>query len=154
MGGQVPSDYGPSIAAANNAAAKHLKMYVISVGMDAAASHLQEMANIGQGMDPAAGTAEVHYPENTATLTATLETLIGAELSCDLSLEGKGINVDLACTGTVKVNGVPLECNGADGFQLIDQTTLRLNGTTCETYKNSVDTLIDANFPCEAVIIE
>jgi hypothetical protein len=152
--GTVMTDYGPSISAAMMGQAKNLRMYVVSVGQDAAASHLQQMANIGAGQDAMTGTAEVHYPENTATLTATLETLIGAELSCDLALEGKGIKVDLACTGTVTVNGTPLECNGPDGFQLVDEKTLRLNGTTCEMYKNSVDTLIDANFPCDAVIIE
>jgi hypothetical protein len=152
--GMVMTDYAPSINAAMAGQAKHLRMYVVSVGQDAAAAHLQQMANIGANQDPMTGTAEVHYPENTASLTATLETLIGAELSCDLALEGKGIKVDLACSGTVKVNGMELECNGPNGFELVDEKTLRLNGTTCEMYKNSIDTLVDANFPCEAVIIE
>ena len=63
-GGFFPvTDYMPSINAALKAQAKHLKMYVVSVGQDAAAAHLQEMANIGQSMDRAAGTAEVYYPE-------------------------------------------------------------------------------------------
>jgi len=53
----------------------------------------------------------------------------------------------------VLFNGTPLECNGPDGFSLKDETTLVLNGTTCETFKNSIDTTIDAEFPCEAVII-
>lgn len=153
-GGFFPvTDYVPSINAALKGQAKHLRMYVVSVGQDAAASHLQEMANIGANEDRATGTAEVHYPDNTATLTATLETLIGAELSCELKLEGKGILVDKACTGTVLFNGTPLECNGADGFSLADETTLILKGSTCETFKNSIDTSIDAEFPCEAVII-
>jgi hypothetical protein len=153
-GGFFPvTDYVPSINAALKAQAKHLRMYVVSVGQDAAASHLQEMANIGANVDRATGMAEVHYPDNTATLTATLETLIGAELSCELKLEGKGVLVDKACTGTVLFNGTPLECNGPDGFSLTDETTLVLNGTTCETFKNSIDTTIDAEFPCEAIPI-
>jgi len=153
-GGFFPvTDYVPSINAALKGQAKHLRMYVVSVGQDAAASHLQEMANIGANLDRATGTAEVYYPDNTAALTATLETLIGAELSCELSLEGKGVKPGLECTGTVLFNGAELECNGPDGFSLKDEKTITLNGTTCETFKNSIDTTIDAEFPCEAVII-
>lgn len=153
-GGFFPvTDYVPSINAALKAQAKSLRMYVVSVGQDAAAAHLQEMANIGANVDRATGMAEVYYPNDTASLTETLETLIGAELSCDLALEGKGIKLDQACTGTVTVNGQPLECNGPDGFSLKDEKTLTLNGATCEAYKNSIDTLIEATFPCEAIII-
>jgi len=148
------TDYAPSIAAANKAAAKGLKMYVISVGRDAAVAHLQEMANIGQGLDPASGGAEVYYPEDTASLATTLETLIGAELNCDLKLEGKGVKIGKECTGTVTFNGTPLECNGADGFKLIDSTTIQLQGTTCETFKNSIDSSVMANFPCDAIVVE
>jgi hypothetical protein len=126
---------------------------VVSVGQAASAAHLQEMANIGANQDRATGTAEVYYPENKEALAATLETLIGAELSCDLSLEGKGIKLDHACSGTVIVGGQELECNGPDGFELVDEKTLRLNGATCEMYKSSVDTLVDATFPCEAIVI-
>ena len=154
-GGFLPvTDYVPSINAALKAQAKHLKMYVISVGQDAAAAHLQEMANIGANQDRATGTAEVYYPEDTATLTSTLETLIGAELSCDLTLMGKGVKEGLECTGEVTFNGVPLECNGPDGFELKDSFTLSLKGATCETYKNSVDSSVRANFPCEAIVVE
>jgi hypothetical protein len=100
------------------------------------------------------GTAEVYYPEDTATLTSTLETLIGAELSCDLKLEGKGVKQGLECTGTVKFNGADLECNGPDGFALLDSFTIQLKGSTCETFKSSVDSSISANFPCDAIIVE
>lgn len=153
--GIPPTNYQPSIDAALKAQAKHLKMYVVSVGRDAAVTHLQEMANIGADMDRGASPgAEVYYPEDTATLTATLQALIGAELSCDLTLEGKGVKPGAECTGTVTMSGVPLECNGANGFELKDKLTITLKGTTCETFKSSVDTLIEADFPCEALIVE
>jgi len=154
-GGLFPvTDYVPSINAALKAQAKHLKMYVVSVGQDAAVAHLQEMANIGANQDRATGTAEVYYPEDTATLTSTLETLIGAELSCDLTLMGKGVKEGLECTGTVTFNGAPLECNGPDGFELKDSFTLSLKGSTCETYKSSIDSSVHADFPCESIVVE
>jgi hypothetical protein len=52
------------------------------------------------------------------------------------------------------MSGVPLECNGADGFELKDKLTISLKGTSCETFKSSVDTTIEADFPCEALIVE
>jgi hypothetical protein len=150
--GIPPTDYVPSINAALAAQAKHLKMYVVSVGQDAAAAHLQEMANIGAGVDRATGGAEVYYPTNTAALKSTLETLIGAELSCDLALQGQGVKPGQECTGTVTFEGQPLECNGDNGFELKDPKTITIKGTTCETYKSSVDSTIDAVFPCEAIV--
>lgn len=153
--GEPATNYQPSIDAALKAQAKHLKMYVVSVGRDAAAQHLQEMANLGADMDRAASPgAEVYYPEDPATLTATLEALIGAELSCDLTLTGKGVKLGSECTGTVTLSGTPLECNGENGFELKDSLTISLKGTTCETFKSSVDQTIEAMFPCEALIVE
>lgn len=147
------TDYAPSIAAAMKAQSKHIKMYVVSVGMDAAAAHLQEMANIGQGLAPNANPgAEVYYPENPAALADTLATLIGAELSCDLALDGKGIRKDLACMGTVTLDNVPLGCDDPNGWTLTDETHMRLQGTACETYKNAADAHLVANFPCEIII--
>jgi len=147
------TDYAPSIAAAMKAQAKHIKMYVIGVGMDAAAQHLQEMANIGQGMPQTANPgAEVYYPENAAALSDTLATLIGAELSCDLQLDGKGIRMDLACMGTVTLDNAPLGCDDPNGWTLIDETHMRLQGSACDTYKAAADSHLIADFPCEVII--
>ncbi|HMI91746.1 MAG TPA: vWA domain-containing protein, partial [Polyangiales bacterium] len=148
------TDYAPSIAAAMKAQAKHVKMYVISVGQDAAAAHLQEMANIGAGM-PGNMTpgAPVYYPEDPAALAETLKTLIGAELSCDLALEGKGVMMGRECMGsTVMLNGKALECNGADGWKLTDQTHIQLQGAACAEFKDAVDASLTANFPCEVIV--
>jgi hypothetical protein len=147
------TDYAPSIAAAMKAQAKHVKMYVISVGQDAAAAHLQEMANIGAGLPGnAAPGAPVYYPEDPAALAETLKTLIGAELSCDLALEGKGVKMGLECMGTVMLNGQALECNGADGWKLVDETHIQLQGAACASFKDAVDARLTANFPCQIII--
>ena len=44
------TNFQPSIDAAMKAAAKHQKLFVISVGNDSSAMHLQQMANIGAGL--------------------------------------------------------------------------------------------------------
>jgi hypothetical protein len=147
------TDYAPSIAAAMKAQAKHIKMYVVSVGKDAAAAHLQEMANIGAGM-PANMTpgAPVYYPENPAALAETLKTLIGAELSCDLALQGKGVKMGMECMGKVVLNGQELACNGADGWKLLDETHIQLQGAACAAFKDAVDASLTANFPCQVIV--
>jgi von Willebrand factor type A domain len=147
------TDYAPSIAAAMKAQAKHIKMYVVNVGKDAAATHLQEMANIGAGlpgnMSPG---AMVYYPEDPASLAETLKTLIGAELSCDLELQGKGVKMGLECMGKVVLNGQELPCNGADGWKLLDETHIQLQGAACDSFKDAVDASLIANFPCQVII--
>ena len=155
LGGFPLSDYGPSIAAAMKLQAKNQRMYVISVGNDASAGHLQEMANIGAGLPQATNPgAPVYYPEDPTALADTLETLIGQELSCDLALGGKGIVVAMACSGTVELNGQRLECQGADGWDLKDSLHITLNGAACETFKLGADAVLHADFPCEAQIID
>jgi hypothetical protein len=154
FGGAMP-DYGPSIAAAMKLAAKNQRMYVISVGDEAGKQHLHEMANIGAGLPQQDNPgAPVYYPEDPAALADTLATLIGAELSCDLALEGKGVVESMACTGTVELNGQRLECDGADGWKLKDKTHITLQGKACETFKMGADALLDAEFPCEALIVD
>jgi hypothetical protein len=147
------TNYQPSIDAANKLQAKHLHMYVISVGDEASKDHLQQMANIGAGM-PATMTpgAMVYYPEDPAGLAMTLKSLVGKELSCDLQLSGKGVRMGSECMGTVTLNGKPLECNGADGWVLTDPTHISLKGATCEMYKSASDAVIHATFPCEAIV--
>jgi hypothetical protein len=148
-----PTNYAPSIQAALKAQQKNLRMYVVSVGQDAAAQHLQEMANLGAGLGQFDSPgAEVFYPEDPAALAATLETLIGDELSCEVSLEGKGVKQGSECMGTVTLNGNELECNGADGWVLTDPTTITLQGASCESYKNASDAQLRANFPCDLLV--
>jgi hypothetical protein len=147
------TNYQPSIDAANKLKAKHLRMFVISVGQDAAKAHLQQMANIGAGLAPdATPSAMVYYPENPATLAMTLHDLIGKELSCDVELQGKGVLAGMECKGTVMLNGNPLDCNGANGWSLTDATHISLKGTACDTFKAAADAMLHANFPCESVI--
>jgi hypothetical protein len=151
----IVTDYAPSIAAAMKIQQKHLKMYVVSVA-DASgefADHLQQMANIGanlpQTMNPG---APVYYPANPAALAETLKTLIGDELSCDLALDGKGVKMGLECMGTVMLNGQALECNGDNGWSLVDETHIRLKGTACDQFKDAVDAKLTANFPCQVIL--
>jgi hypothetical protein len=154
FGGEPEPNFQPSIDAAMLSQSKHQRLYVISVGMDAFADHLQELANIGAGLDRAASPgATVYYPTDPAALASTLETLIGAELSCDVVLEGKGVRPGKECNGMVELNGMPLECNGADGYELSDPRLITLKGSACDLYKSSASAVLNASFPCDALVL-
>jgi len=150
------TDYAPSIAAAMKAQAKHLKMYVISVGMDASMTHLQEMANIGAGKaaaDP--DPAPVYLTMDPASLASALQTLIGREIPCEVTLNvisGNGGSAGKQCAGMVSVDGVPLECNGENGWELVDMQQIRLKGTACESFKANVSSVLNAKWPCDSLV--
>ena len=85
------TDYRSSIDAALKVQAKHIKMFVISVGQDAAKAHLQDGQHRSQSRARCQSGATVYYPEDPAALATTLSTLIGKELTCDVELQGKGV---------------------------------------------------------------
>ena len=143
------TNFQPSIDAAMKAAAKHQKLFVISVGSDSSATHLQQMANIGAGLPIDANPgAKVFYPENTAELATTLSELINAQLSCEVTLEGNGVTPGKECAGRVTIDGAQLECNGPDGWRLKDPHHIEVLGSACEAFKASATTQLVATFPC------
>jgi Mg-chelatase subunit ChlD len=145
----------PSIDAALKAQSKHQQLYVISVGTDANAEHLQELANIGAGLERFASPgATVYYPDDAEALATTLEKLVDKAVGCDVKLHGPGVMVGQECRGTVTLNDIELECDGADGWKLIDSNHIRLQGSTCEQFKNDLGALVHASFPCEIILVE
>jgi len=158
LDGLVPVDYGPSEAAVRAAQAKDVDTYVVSlapalVRNAESRQHLQALANLGRGFDDTASPgAELFSPQDPAQLETTLRGLVGAVVSCELSLEGELV-VDQACDGEVRLNGAALPCNGADGWSVVDATTIRLQGKACESWKTEAAAAVEADFPCEAVIM-
>jgi Mg-chelatase subunit ChlD len=150
--GPMPN-YEPSIQAALKAQARSQRMFVISVGQDAAAAHLQELANIGAGMPRTASPgAEVFYPSDPIALASTLQTLIGNVVLCEVALEGTGVKAGSECAGQVALNGVALPCNDPNGWVLVDDKHIRLQGTACDTFKDGGNAMLRARFPCSAII--
>ena len=129
---EVP-DYQPTIDAALHARAQQVKLYVISLGTDADRAHLQQVANIGAGLDPdAQPAAPLDYPENVDELAATLRHLLGKELSCELRLDGDGVEPAKQCLGSVRLNGEAVACEPQNGFRVKDPLHLELLGAACE----------------------
>jgi hypothetical protein len=151
FGGMGNTDFEGPKAEVTSAAAKGIKTYVISVadaneGADYQA-FLNEVAEIGNPGTPA------FSPATKADLAKKIKDIVGAALSCDLEVKGKVSSTD-ACRGTVMLNSKKLECNGPDGWQLVDETHIRLSGKACTDFKGNAKIIFEATFPCGVVVVQ
>jgi len=142
-----------SLAAAQMGRAKNIPMYVISLaGGDAAlTAHLQQMANIGAGMDPSSGTAQLYVPTDPNALSATLEQIIGGAVGCLVTLNGT-VAQGMECSGTVTLSGNPLVCNDANGWRLAAPNQIEVLGTACNEFKTNTASAVRADFPCNVFV--
>lgn len=156
LDGRVPVTYAPSEAAVLAAQAADVDTYVVSLAPELTRNaesrqHLQALANLGQGLERTASPgAELFSPQDPAQLDRTLRSLVGSVVSCDLTLDGT-LTDARACDGDVRLNGERLQCDGANGWEVIDETTIRLRGTACDKWKLEPKAQVEANFPCEAI---
>jgi hypothetical protein len=144
--GQATTNYQPSIDALKKGTKKGATTYVISLADSAGAfhDHLQELANLG---NPAAnGAATLYTPASPEQLEAALQTLVGGAVGCDIALNGT-IPPGTECSGTVSLNGAALGCNKPDGWKLIDERHIRLQGSACKTLTDK-NGQVEARFPC------
>jgi hypothetical protein len=146
-GGGATTNYQPSIDAVRKGTNKGATTYVISLA-DAAGpfhDHLQELANLG---NPSAnGRAQLYEPSSPEQLEANLQSLVSAAVGCELQLNG-AVDTMQACSGSVKLQGTPLECNSPNGWTLIDERHIRIQGTACDKLTNAPETLVEASFDC------
>jgi hypothetical protein len=128
---------------------KGIATYVIAVGDDIQGlQHMTNLARIGQGGDPAATYFQASDP---AALVGAFNTIVRGLISCDFSLNGTVLESN-AASGTVSIDGTPLAYGDPNGWVLVGESTVRLQGTACDTLKISV-TNVDINFPCGTVML-
>ncbi len=142
-----------SVDAVKKAYAAGVRTYVIAVASetDLAQTHVNDLANAGVG-DPAAASiksAPSYRVDDDKGLRDALRTIVSGELSCEVKLEGKIIGDP--CLGTVKLNGSTLTCSDANGWKLIDESTIELSGTSCNALK--LGQTLEATFPCNSVVV-
>jgi hypothetical protein len=140
-----------SVTSTKAAYAAGIKLYILSVGtIKDAATHLQEMANAGLGVQAGQPDAKVFIGTNPAELATAFDQIIGGVLSCDMRLS-KQINPDNAQFGDVTLNGEHLTY-GDEWTVDSDNITLHLLGGACTTLKKSANPTLEALFPCGTVI--
>lgn len=147
-----PSEAGQTAALSSVQQAwdNSIQTYVLSVGVDTvAADHLSNIADIGVGAP--LGTGSPYWTAgDQAGLEAALNEIVGDALSCSIDLVGE-IDPDLACTGSVLLNGRLLECGVEWRATAPDQ--IELLGDACEEVRASSEAFVDARFPCDVVLI-
>jgi von Willebrand factor type A domain len=139
-----------AIAAAQHAHATGIDVYVLGVGGDVGAAHLQDMANAGVGM-PVGGQANAPYYVATdpAGLSQRIQQIIDGIRSCDLPLTGQ-VDPAHAADGTVTLDGATLTY-GTD-WDLVDPTTIRLLGAACDTMLSADAPRVVASWPCGSAV--
>jgi hypothetical protein len=139
-----------ALKAAQDAFAKGISTFYISVGTSVSASHAQDMANAGQGLAPGgAKKAKYYVASDAASLQSAFDTIIAGVRSCTFKLNGKVVD---PTKGVVSLDGAPLAFGDKDGWKLeADGTSVTLQGTACEKIKVG-DHTINASFACGAVI--
>lgn len=140
-----------SLQAAQQAFDLGITTFIISVGDEVGAEHLQQMANVGVGKDANDPMPAPYYQALDAQqLVDAFEEIIGSFVSCELLVDGV-VDLEQACDGSVFLDGVELEC-GTD-YELPDQSTLLLLGEACATLQDGGQHTIDASWPCGAIDI-
>jgi hypothetical protein len=130
-----------------------IRTFVISVGNEVGADHQQAIANAGLGRKPGDMNAEYWVAGDDQTLRTALTEIVGAQLGCEVTLNGKVDGGD-PCEGRVELNGQALECNGADGWQLTDPTHIKLLGSACTQLKSTDEVNLEVSFPCSVPIVD
>jgi hypothetical protein len=137
-----------SVAAVEAAHVAGINTRIISVGDDATATHLEDLAVAGAGGDT---TARAYTALDTAALEAAFNDIIGSVRTCDFTLEGT-VEPSDAPRGTVILDGQQLTFGGADGWEMPDSQTVRLLGAACDQVLADA-TGISMTFPCDAIQI-
>ena len=92
-------------------------------------------------------------------LLTQLSTALAGVKSCTFDLTATGgtpIKVDLKQLNkaTIKVEGttVPLDTGNANGWDMVNETTVQLFGSACDKWRDPNAKTIDFNFPCEIIV--
>ncbi len=140
-----------SLDAATTAFGEGITTYIISVGDEGGADHLQQMANVGVGKLPDDPDPAPYYQALDAMqLVDAFEEIIGSFVSCELIIDGE-VDLEQACSGTVTLDDMELEC-GTD-YEVPEPSLLVLQGAACQTLQDGDDHTVDASWPCGAVDI-
>ena len=141
-----------AVAAVTHAFEKGIRTFIISVGDEISTKHQQDMANAGVGHKMGEPDAPYWNSDNDATLRDALTQIIGAQVSCEVTLKGEVQSGD-ACDGTVTLGGTPLVCKDKNGWELVDSKHIRLLGDACNNFKNQKAAVVHASFPCSVQVV-
>jgi hypothetical protein len=163
-----------SVAAVQDAFKKGIKTFVIGIGDEVGAEHLQALANAGAGQpvaispqmmehltgecripaadlkgkyDAAGGNAHYFTPTNLKELSNDFNVVIGAVRSCKFTLAGKVVLAN-AGQGMVSLDGMDLKYGDPNGWRMNSETELEIVGSACEDLLHKPEASVSIAFPC------
>jgi hypothetical protein len=140
-------DQNNSVSAVSAAFDQSVETFVLGVNFDD--SHLQDLANAGQGV---ASGATLWTADSVQELQTALAQIVEQNIPCTVKLTDGQIDIVQACDGQVTLNGEELACNSATrGWQALDGTTIELMGSACDDWRGGSAEL-KAVFPCYVVV--
>jgi hypothetical protein len=148
-----------AVAAVRRAFDQHaIQTFVIAVAdeQELSQSHVNDLANAGQGIDAAAGeqVSESFRVANADQLAATLQSIVGGQLTCTIDLQGTLTDTGDGCAGgVVRLNGRVVPCDENEGWRLVNNRQFRLHGAYCDELLDTPGAQIEASFPCGTVNI-
>jgi hypothetical protein len=154
----LPDQQGP-IDQLTAAAQRGIKTYVVGVAAVAdnanaaaavggnAQAYLNELAKYGDTGAPA------FSPATKQDLVDAISKIVGGAIGCNVKLNGK-VTVGQECDGTVSLNSQKLDCNGVDGWKLVNESEIELQGKACRQFMNDPVAMVNAKFPCGVFVLE
>jgi hypothetical protein len=127
-------------------AAQGVRVYVLSGSPTLAYSSTLGSPDDDQ-LAAAGGTGQALPMMSQADLVSALSTVTAQATSCDVTLNGT-VAAGEECNGSVTVDGTPIACDTADGWQLKDPSTIELVGKACAGLRAKPEATIHADFPC------
>lgn len=139
-----------AIAAAEAAFAMGIRIYYISVGNDVTDQHAQDMANAGAGVQPGDPDAPFFKANDQGALIDAFNQIIEGVRDCKFQLNGS-VADGMADQCTVLINGMAVDLDDPNGWQLNDPGEIELVGDACDAIQmGEVDIKITCT--CGAII--
>jgi len=95
--------------------------------------------------------APFYHPTDTTKLTTALTSIIAGIRGCTFTM-GNKIMVADANRGKVLLDGNPITFNDPNGWKVIDDMTIEIDGTSCETIKSGGTQSLYISFPCDVIV--
>jgi hypothetical protein len=146
--GETDMVRGVAVDAVAAAYAAGIRTFVISVGLDVAEEHLQDLANAGVGVMPGDPDAQFYVANDTASLVAAFNAIVAGLRPCSFTLDDP-LPAMLAPSCDLTVNDAPFPYGDPNGWAVeADEVTLELQGAACDAIQEGV-VAIELKCACE-----
>lgn len=144
-------------AAAMQAYQEGIELFVLSVGNQIGRAHLEDMANIGQGL-PVGGAQQAPYFEATdpEQLKNEMRAIIDSARSCIFRVQGGVVDPGLLDRATVTLDGMVLQYGDPNGWNYHQdrqrcegaKQCIELDGAACASIQDGEEHTISGDFLC------